>query len=164
VPLPATFAVRLTSQLDCLPDLLAGAGDAAMDHMPGPGKWSAREALAHLARGHEVFLARLDRIQAEEQPSLERYRAEQDSEWPNWMALPLDEVLQRLQSLRLKLIDYFEKLPDAALARSGVHSRFGEMTVIQWLEFFLLHEDHHLYSVFQRVREASAGEASASAR
>jgi uncharacterized damage-inducible protein DinB len=135
-----------------------------MDRAPAPGKWSARETLAHLARGHEIFLARLNRMQTEDRPSLERYRAEQDPEWPNWVALPADEVLQRLRSLRLKLIDYFENLPDAALARSGVHSRFGEMTVIQWLEFFLLHEDHHLYSVFQRVREASAGEASASAR
>jgi uncharacterized damage-inducible protein DinB len=153
VPLPATCAVRLASQLDCLPTLLSGTGDEAMNHRPSPGKWSARENLAHLARCHEIFLARLARIQNEERPVLERYRAEEDPEWPAWVGLPAEEVLRRLSSLRLKLIEYFESLPDVGLAKSGVHSRFGEMTVTQWLEFFLLHEAHHLYAVLQRVRE-----------
>ena len=127
-----------------------------MDHRPESGKWSAHENLAHLARCHEIFLVRLARIQNEDRPQLERYRAEEDAEWPRWAVLPGDEVLQRLSSLRLKLIEYVENLPDGNLARSGIHSRFGEMTVIQWLEFFLLHEGHHLYLVLQRVREASS--------
>jgi uncharacterized damage-inducible protein DinB len=151
--------------LDCLPSLLCGTGDEAMNHRPAAGKWSARENLAHLARCHEIFLARLARIDNEDRPLLERYRAEEDAEWPAWVDLPAEEVLRRLSSLRAEVIEYFEKLPDDGMARSGVHSRFGAMTVIQWLEFFLLHEGHHLYVVLQRVREAeTASQASASAR
>ena len=36
--------------------------------------------------------------------------------------------------------------------RVGVHPVFGLMTIPLWLEFFLLHEAHHLYVVLHRVR------------
>ena len=45
---------------------------------PVSGKWSAHEQLAHLARYHQVFLQRIDRILSEQAPEFPRYRAEYD--------------------------------------------------------------------------------------
>jgi hypothetical protein len=79
--LPETTAIRLRTQLDVLPLILGaaaeagGAGEAAAERRPAPGKWSAREQLAHLARHHEVTGERLRRILAEPEPALPRYRS-----------------------------------------------------------------------------------------
>ena len=40
------------------------------------------------------------------------------------------------------------------LRRTGVHAKFGPMDVPRWLEFFLVHEAHHLYVSLQRLAEA----------
>jgi hypothetical protein len=45
-----------------------------------------------------------------------------------------------------------KSLSDQDFQRIGVHPRFGELALLQWLEFFLVHEGHHLYLVFQQVR------------
>jgi hypothetical protein len=55
VSIPETTASRLKNQLDCLPILFQGLKDDAFENAPIPGKWSARENIAHLARYHVMF-------------------------------------------------------------------------------------------------------------
>ncbi len=158
--LPETTAVRLRTQLDVLPLILAGTGDAAAERRPAPGKWSAREQLAHLARHHEVMGERLRRIlseSAEPEPDLPRYRAEDDPEWPRWAALPLGTITGRLAALRAELVAAVAAIPPGDLARRGVHPVLGAMPIPLWLEFFLLHEAHHLFATMQLVRTAPTG-------
>ena len=78
--------------------------------------------------------------------------AEEDPEWPAWAALSTDEVLERLRALRLELTAAVSALSDQELARTGVHPTLGEMPLELWIEFFLLHEAHHLYVVLKRAR------------
>jgi hypothetical protein len=155
VTVPTSLLTRLETQLDALVFVLARATPAALDARPRPEEWSARENLAHLARHHAVFVERLRRLLEEDRPALGRYRAEDDPEWAAWMALPQDEVLDRLRALRAELIALVRSLSPAASARTGLHPAFGEMDVAGWLDFFLLHEAHHLYTAFVRVSEAS---------
>jgi hypothetical protein len=154
--LPETTAVRLRTQLDTLPLLLAGVPEAACERRPAPGKWSAREQLAHLARHHEVTAERLRRILAEPEPPLPRYRAEEDPEWPRWSALPLATITAELAARRAALVAAVGAIPPASLSRRGVHPLLGAMPIPLWLEFFLLHEAHHLFAVLQLVRAAPA--------
>jgi hypothetical protein len=155
VAVSASLLARLESQLDALGLILARATPAVLEARPRPDEWSARENLAHLARHHAVFLERLRRLLAEDRPSLGRYRAEEDSEWPLWAALPLDEALHRLRALRAELVTLIRSLSPTAAARTGLHPTFGELDVAGWLDFFLLHEAHHLYTALVRVGEAS---------
>jgi uncharacterized damage-inducible protein DinB len=149
---PETTVTRLRTQLDCLPILLSGVPEAALDNRPVAGKWSARENLAHLARYQEMFLSRMQRIRSEDSPHLPRYRAEDDAEWRQWMNLPVAGILASLGSLRAQLVNEVGHLSTAEFLRIGVHPKFGEMTLGLWLEFFLLHEAHHLLAVMQLVR------------
>jgi DinB superfamily len=153
------ISARLASQLDSLTSLLNGYSNAAFEPRTN-GKWSPLDNLAHLARYHEVFLARMERIVREDKPRLPRYRAEEDPEWPAWRNLEVVEVVARLQSRRSTLIDTFQKLSPEQLGRVGVHSRYGEMTLELWMEFFLLHEAHHLYVILQRVGESNGATSS----
>ena len=43
-------------------------------------------------------------------------------------------------------------LSEEDFQRTGIHPKFGEMNLSLWLEFFLVHEAHHLYVVLQLVR------------
>jgi uncharacterized damage-inducible protein DinB len=131
---------------------LQGVAVEAIVEPPASGKWSANEHLAHLARYHQVFLERIDRILQEKNPALTRYRAEEDPEWEQWRELAYKQVAGDLATLREKLIARLKSLSDSDYERTGVHSKFGEMSLALWLEFFLVHEAHHLYVVFQLVR------------
>ncbi len=153
MPLSTSCASRIRTQLDCLATVLAGTSEGSLERRPIPDKWSAKENLAHLARYHEVFLDRMRQILQQDRPGLPRYKAEDDLQWPSWQGLPAAEVMERLRRLRAQLAAQVEGLSDRALSRIGRHSRFGDMTLAQWLEFFLLHEAHHLFVVMQRVRE-----------
>jgi uncharacterized damage-inducible protein DinB len=133
---------------------LQGVAVETIVEPPASGKWSANEHLAHLARYHQVFLERMDRILQEKNPALTRYRAEEDPEWEQWRELAYKQVAGDLATLREKLIARLKSLSDSDYDRTGVHSKFGEMSLALWLEFFLVHEAHHLYVVLQLVRGA----------
>jgi uncharacterized damage-inducible protein DinB len=144
---------RCETQLqDFLAVTLKGVSVESLRANVVPGKWSAHEQLAHLARYHQVFLQRIDRILAEQAPEFPRYRAEDDPEWPAWSGLPTPQLLVRISSMRAKLMARLLSLCEEDFERTGVHPKFGEMTLSQWLEFFLVHEAHHLYVVLQIVK------------
>ncbi|MGH9442661.1 MAG: DinB family protein [Thermoanaerobaculia bacterium] len=151
--LSGRFAARLTSQFG---SWVAVAGDLDLpnlERVPAPGKWSARQHLAHLARIHEVYGKRIDSILSEGAPALPAYRAENDPDWPSWDRLPVGEVFERARRLRSRMIDQILPLTDLDLARIGVHGRLGPLPLSLWLEFFLSHEGHHLYEILKLVRE-----------
>ena len=145
--------VRLKTQLESVDVLFAGASPERIDRRPASGKWSARENLAHIGRYHEIFLERVRRILAETSPQFARYRAEEDPGWQEWASKPFEEIRNQVTALRMKLIDTIAGLQASDYTRVGIHSAFGEMTLSLWLEFFLVHEAHHLYVILQRIRE-----------
>ena len=67
-------------------------------------------------------------------------------------ALPTTEILESLRSLRAQLVREADRAFSRRTLAHRDSSKFGEMTLGIWLEFFLLHEAHHLLSVMQLVR------------
>ena len=150
----ASTRTRLATQLDTLGVILDDANAGFAEIRPDDGGWSAKENVAHLARHAHVFLERLERLLHEERPNLGTYRPEQDPEWPAWRSLSLDEALRRLRSVRARLIARVDALSDEQARRVGIHPVLGEMDVGRWLEFFILHEAHHLYFMVRRLGQA----------
>ncbi len=153
--LPEATLARLATQLEVLPLILGEGNPAWLAFRPPSGKWSAHQNLAHLARHHDLFRQRLNRILEEERPLLGRYSAEEDPDWPRWSAFGTTEVLARLRELRADILERVRRLSPAQLGRVGIHPLFGELTIPSWVEFFLLHEAHHLYLVMIRVGEGA---------
>lgn len=144
---------RCETQLrDFLDQALRGVPVEKLLEQAIPGKWSAHENLAHLGRYHEVFLERIERILTEPNPVFNRYRAEDDPRWEAWRTLCYKEVAGKLASLREMLVTKLKSLSAEDYARTGTHPKFSEMMLALWLEFFLVHEAHHLYVVLQLVR------------
>lgn len=152
--IPST-CLRLETQLDVVPLLLNGSRPEIVMARPASGQWSAHEHLAHLACHHAVFLERLQQILHEHRPPLGRYRAEEDPAWPEWSRLSTEEVFGRLTAQRADIVQLIKGLSEAQTSRVGVHSLFGDMSLAHWVEFFLLHEAHHLYTVMIRLGQAT---------
>jgi uncharacterized damage-inducible protein DinB len=154
VAIPTSTRTRLERQLDALPVIFDAANAGFADIPPDDGGWSASENVAHLARHAHVFLGRLDRLLREERPRLGSYRPEEDPEWPSWRSLSLDEALRRVRDARARLIVWVDGLSEGQAHRVGIHPVLGEMDVGRWVEFFLLHEAHHLYFAMRRLGQA----------
>jgi hypothetical protein len=152
--LPKSTLQRLETQLDVVPLLLRDAEAEALMARTASGEWSPHENLAHLARHRAIFLERIHRIIAEESPGLARYRAEEDSSWSEWSSLSTDEIVTQLNTLRAEIVRFIKGLSDAGTNRVGIHPLFGQMDLTHWVEFFLLHEAHHLYKLMIRLGEA----------
>lgn len=129
--------------------LLDGITPSLIQQRPLADKWSMQEHLAHLGRYQEVFLQRLLLILSKETPKLGRYRAENDPLFEPWRILELDEILTNIELSRQDLIAFFAKLSPEEWNRSGIHPVLGALSLIDWLQFFLLHENHHLYTLFK---------------
>jgi DinB superfamily len=149
---PGEQLAHLESQTRVLENMVAHTDAARFTDHPIPGKWSALEQLAHLARYHEVFLERLDAMLRSPGTPLWRYSAENDPEWAGWQAMPLEAVWSAFQERRARLRQRLEVTSEPEYRVTGIHPLLGTITLHDMLEMFLLHEGHHLYAVFQALR------------
>jgi uncharacterized damage-inducible protein DinB len=146
---------RCETQLrDFLDQAMRGVSVETISNPRIAGKWSALENLAHLARYQEIFLERVEKILSQRAPAFPLYRAEQDPAWEACRSLGYKEVLAKMTASREKILAKLKSLPAEDYERTGIHPRFGEMTLALWVEFFLAHEGHHLYAVLQQVRRS----------
>ncbi|MES2332239.1 MAG: DinB family protein [Bacteroidota bacterium] len=113
------------------------------------GKWSIKDNVAHLAKYQPVFIDRINRILLRDEPAFESYRAENDHEFPLWQTWEMRTLLDRLYADREEINLLINDLSYTQLSLAGVHKKFGRLTIIQWTEFFLLHEAHHMFTIFQ---------------
>jgi hypothetical protein len=129
--------------------MIAGLDQEHILRNPAPGKWSIKDNIAHLARGHSVFTGRINTILNSENPSLDAYNADNDGEFVQWQQKDLSRLLEEIHADRKTVINLMAGLTEKDLYRIGTHPKFGNMNVSEWTEFFLLHEAHHLFTIFR---------------
>ena len=66
--------------------------------------------------------------------------------------MTLAEIQQRMAGRRAELVELLRSLSGEEWRRIGWHSNFGPLTLAQWIEFFLVHEGHHLYTALTLAR------------
>jgi len=151
--LPTSVTTRLEYQHKSLLDIIEGLSDEQIRWQIIPGKWSIFENIVHLATYQHAFIKRLDKILDEEKPQFPRYVPEADPLFHDNCSRATREIVQDLITTRREIIAKTFSLKNEELRRIGIHLAFGEMTVIMWLNFFLLHEAHHLFTIFKLVPE-----------
>jgi hypothetical protein len=153
MPLSASALSRLEFQHQTIRELIRNTTEPDLHRRVQPDKWSAFENIAHLAAYQPMFLARLKKMQEETDPEFSRYVAEQDPNFPPTLAMTLAQVLTDIDQQRTTLITTLTAMDDTTLARNGIHPKYGRFAIREWVEFFLLHEAHHLYTIFMLVRD-----------
>lgn len=152
MPLSDSILTRLQYQHESLTAMIEGLSEDQMRRRVDPGKWSPFENIAHLAAYQPVFAERIDRIGSELDPAFERYVAENDPLFPAYLDRSLAGLTGTIIANRASITMKLKGLHDRELQRAGIHPRFGRLTLVQWTEFFLLHEAHHLFTLFMLIR------------
>ena len=153
MPLPSSITTRLQYQHKSLLDLIDGLTDEQIRRHIIAGKWSIFENIVHLQTYQHVFIYRVREIQTGNNPSFDRYTAEADPFFPDNCAKSTREVMQDLITVRKDIAAEISNLPEDELHKTGQHPAYGKMNLSLWLHFFLLHEAHHLFTIFKLVAE-----------
>lgn len=119
-----------------------------------PGKWSVHENMAHLVSYQPQFLSRLHRILDSQDPFFDRYIGDDDPAFLYWRRQSPGTLLKELEADRQQIIQLLESLNNEQLQRTGIHASYGRLNIEEWTEFFLLHEAHHLLTIFKLVHKA----------
>jgi hypothetical protein len=146
---------RLQTQHQALPRLTAAVASARLRQAPAPKKWSINDNIAHLAKYQSTFMDRIHQILSSTVPVFDPYNADLDREFPEWQKIGYNTLTETILADRIKILKLIEGLDTADLERKGIHTRYGEMDVSDWTEFFLLHEAHHLFTIFKLVHSGS---------
>lgn len=151
MPIPTSITTRLQYQHKSLVELIDGLSDEQIRRPVEAGKWSIFENIVHLATYQHTFICRLKKILCETNPSFERYAAESDTLFHDNLTKSTREIMHDLLSIRKDLAAEVDKFQEKDICRYGYHPLYGKMTLVQWLNFFLLHEAHHLFTIFKQA-------------
>ena len=146
--LPNSQLYRLKHQHETIAELVKGFLEDQLRMPVNPGKWSVQQNIAHLAAYQPQFIARVQRMQQELCPVFERYVADNDPAFAEAAQKNVPELLEHIRAQRQTIVDVLLSLDQAALRRTAIHPRYGALDVPRLLEFFLLHEAHHLFTIF----------------
>jgi uncharacterized damage-inducible protein DinB len=155
--LPSSVSTRLQYQHKSLLDLIGDLSDEQIRMHINPGKWSIFENIVHLQTYQHTYIKRVRRILDENNPVFERYTAEADPLFHDNCTKSTREIMQDLLTTRKEIASGILSFKEADFKKSGLHPAFGKMTLVQWLNFFLLHEAHHLFTIFKLAAELKKG-------
>lgn len=151
--LPTSVTTRLEYQHKTVIELIEGLSDEQIRKQIVPGKWSIFENIVHLATYQHSFIGRVRKMLTEESPQLPRYTADGDPMFLENCGKSTREIMQDLITTRRELISGILSFKEHDLQRTGQHPVYGKMNMLQWVNFFLLHEAHHLFTIFKLAAE-----------
>ena len=145
----SSISTRMQYQHKSLIDHIDGLSDEQIRRRPIAGKWSVFEFIVHLTTYQHLFIDRIKQILSEDNPSFPRYIAEKDPSFHDYCGKTSHEVMKDLLGTRKDMVAKFLTLNPEDYSRTGYHQTYGTMNVLQWMNFFLLHEAHHLFTIFK---------------
>jgi uncharacterized damage-inducible protein DinB len=155
--LPSSISTRLQYQHKSLLDIIDGLTDEQIRRQIIIGKWSIFENITHLSTYQHTFINRIKQMLDQNNPSFPRYTAETDPLFHDNCSKSSREIMQDLLTTRKEMAAGILSFTETDLDKSGVHPVFGKMNLIQWFNFFLLHEAHHLFTIFKLAAELKKG-------
>ena len=139
-------------------EALAGITPPELDLRPGPGCWTAREVVHHLADSETRSYLRLRTLLADKDGFIEPYDEAAWAAEPRlaYRSRPIEPSLAVLDAVRRSSLQLVLTLGEADFARAGHHPEHPvPYTLSVWLE---LYADHpHLHAA--QIRRARRGEA-----
>ncbi|QDU93514.1 DinB family protein [Lignipirellula cremea] len=148
-----------TSQIDAylagvdqLQAAIAGMTAEQLDAAPAEGKWSTRQVICHLADFEPVYLDRITRIIAEDEPSFFSGDPDLFAARLAYAQRDLAEEMQLIGAVRRHLARILRTLPAADFQRRGNHSADGPVTLEKLLRHITAHIPHHLPFIAEKRR------------
>jgi hypothetical protein len=121
---------------------LRGATDPDLDARPGPGKWTAREIVHHLADSEMTSAIRLRLLLAEERAAIRPYDQEEFAR-KLYYDRPIATSLDAFRIARLSTGELLDRMSPADWAKVGTHPEHPSYSVERWLEIYAEHAHNH---------------------
>jgi uncharacterized damage-inducible protein DinB len=131
---------------------LEGASEAELDRRPGPGTWSARDVVHHLADSEMTSAIRLRRLLAEDAPVIVGYDEAAFARTLHYDR-PIAASLEAFRWARVSTAELLDRMSDADWTRAGTHSESGTYPVTRWLELYAEHAVKHAGQI-RRARQS----------
>ena len=145
----SSLTERLKNQHKTIVSIILKLNNERIQQRPGIGKWNIHENIAHLARYQTIFIDRIRKILAIDEPEFGAYRAEFDEEFEVCRSLTTYDLIKKISNDREIIFSLVAHMQADKLERIGIHPEYGELNISEWTEFFLLHEAHHLLTIFK---------------
>jgi hypothetical protein len=156
MPSPAELADAYLTGPAELRAAVAGMTRDQLVARPVPGRWSTLEVVCHLADFEPVFVDRMKRVLAYDEPPL-LLAADENLFFTalRYHDRDVDEELEVIDATRRAAARLIRGLTPAHLARTGVHSLKGLLTLEQVIRTGTGHIAHHV--PFIREKRAALG-------
>jgi|SRR5215211_2898906 len=123
-------------------EALHNAADEELDAREGPGKWSAREIVHHLADSEMTAAVRLRLLLATDRPTIHGYDQDEFSRRLHYDR-PHEASLEAFRYARECTAQLLERLSEADWLREGTHTEAGSFGVEKWLRIYSEHAHRH---------------------
>ncbi len=132
---------------------LQGASAEETAFIPGPGKWTIKQLVRHVADTEIVVGMRMRQIIAEDSPTLIPFDQEKWAANLSYETADATASLTLFQTLREDTTRVLEALPAEAFDRPGVHPERGVKPLLEWVQLFARHVFTHAEQI-RGIREA----------
>ncbi len=138
---------KIRSLPQVLDDAVAGLSDQQLDTPYGPGKWTLRQVVHHLADSHANALIRMKLALTEDRPTIKPYDQEKWAETADAKSLPIQPSLSMVAGIQARMTAFWESLPDPAYSRPYHHPETGDHVLADLLRIYSNHGAQHVQSI-----------------
>ena len=149
------FLEILRSQREDLITLLSKLSDDQAEFRYAPGKWSIKEVVGHVTDAERIFAYRLLRIARGDETPLASFEQEGYIKHGNFVARPLQDLVEEFAAVREATICLVRSLDDKAWLRRGTASQ-KEVSVLALAFIIAGHERHHRIILERNYLSAAA--------
>jgi len=129
---------QLESSLQLVTAILRMAAD---DSSARVGAWNLRDIAGHLAATErDCYEPRIHAIAAGDSPTFDFFTNDDT----DFSGIQLESALEEWAETRARLIEFVRTLSEEQRRLTGLHDRYGDVTVDRYLEIALEHDRDHL--------------------
>ena len=123
--------------------------------------WSIQETVGHLCDLEPLWIRRAEQLLEGRSELAVADLTNRGTDEANHNATPLDDLLKRFRSLRLRFVSILDGADGSALERTARHPRLGTpMRLIDIAFFTAEHDDHHLARITELLHSAASSRSS----
>lgn len=109
---------------------------------PGPGRWSVREIVHHLADSEMTAAVRLRLLLAQDRPAIHGYDQDEFAR-RLYYDRPYAASLEVFKAVRGSTAELLQRLTPVEWVREGTHTEAGPYGVEEWLKIYAEHAHKH---------------------
>ena len=148
------IAIAYRASTEAFEKLVAGIPSDQLD-TKHPEGWSARQVIHHMADSEAQSYARIRRLIAEPEGTIIQGYDENawgDSAVLGYATLPIDFSVKVFSAVRASSLIMIERLTDADLVKSGLHTESGPFSIENWCRGYTAHPLDHIGQIEKALR------------